>query len=116
MNMWCLMIIALMLTAAPRAATAAEETMIEKDPVEMMTIPAGPFIQGSSPGEGRLDEQPRRKIYLNAFAIDKYEVSNGHYLKFLEETLHKPPLNVFAERPFNTEEGIAELPDRKSVV
>jgi formylglycine-generating enzyme required for sulfatase activity len=110
MKMWCLLIIALMLTGTPRAASAAEEPMIEKDPVEMVIIPAGPFIRGSAPGEGRLDEQPRRKIYLNTFAIDKYEVSNGHYMKFLDETLHKPPLNVFAERPFNEEEGIADLP------
>jgi len=99
-----------MLSEAPRAATAADVAMIEKDPVEMVIIPAGPFIRGSAPGEGRLDEQPRRKIYLNAFAIDKYEVSNAHYMKFLDETLHKPPLNVFAERPLKEEEGIADLP------
>jgi sulfatase modifying factor 1 len=110
MKIWSLLIIALILSGAPRAATAAEEAMIEKDPVEMVIIPAGPFIRGSAPGDGRLDEQPRRKIYLNAFAIDKYEVSNAHYMKFLDETLHKPPLNVFAERPFNKEEGIADLP------
>jgi len=110
MKMWCLPVIALMLAGAPLAAIAAEEPMIEKDSVEMVIIPAGPFIRGSAPGEGRLDEQPRRKIYLNAFAIDKNEVSNAHYMKFLEETLHKPPMNVFAERPFDQEEGIAELP------
>ena len=110
MKMWCLLIIALMLTGTPPAVAAAEEPMIEKDPVEMVIIPAGPFIRGSAPGEGRLDEQPRRKIYLNAFAIDKYEVSNAHYMKFLDETLHKAPLNVFAERPLNKEEGIANLP------
>ncbi|GJL68792.1 MAG: hypothetical protein NPIRA06_14270 [Nitrospirales bacterium] len=110
MKMWRLMIIALTLTAFLPAATAAEGTMIEKDPVEMMTIPAGPFIRGSASGEGRLDEQPRRKIYLNAFDIDIYEVSNAHYMKFLDETLHKPPMNVFADRPFNEEEDIGELP------
>ena len=110
MKMWYIILIALTLTGIPRDAAAVEGPIIEKDPVEMITIPAGPFIRGSAPGEGRLDEQPRRKIYLNAFAIDKYEVSNGHYIKFLEETLHKPPLNVFSERPFNQEEGIADLP------
>jgi formylglycine-generating enzyme len=110
MKMWCLIMIAFMLTGAPQAANAAKESMIEKDPVEMVDIPAGPFIRGNAPGEGRPDEQPRRKIYLNAFAIDKYEVSNAQYRQFLDETLHKPPLNVFAERPFNKEEGIAELP------
>jgi formylglycine-generating enzyme required for sulfatase activity len=109
--MWCvIMLFGFILTGAIQSATAAEKPMIEKDPVEMVVIPAGPFIRGSAPGEGRLDEQPRRKIYVKAFAIDKYEVRNAHYMKFLEETLHKPPMNVFAERPFGEEEGIANLP------
>jgi formylglycine-generating enzyme len=110
MKMWCLIGIALMLTGASQAAKAAQEPMIEKDPVDMVVIPAGPFIRGSHSGEGRLDEQPRRKIYLNAFAIDKYEVSNGQYMKFLEETLHKPPLNVFGDGPFHQETEIDDLP------
>lgn len=108
--MWCVMIIGLILTGTIQSANAAEKPMIEKDPVDMVVIPAGPFIRGSAPGEGRLDEQPRRKIYVNSFAIDKYEVSNAHYMKFLEETLHKPPMNVFAERPFGEEEEIGDLP------
>ena len=75
--------------------------LIEKDPVEMVNIPAGPFIRGSAPGEGRLDEQPKRKIYVNSFAIDKYEVSNARYIAFLEETLHKPPFNVYGHGPLD---------------
>ena len=84
--------------------------LIEKDPVEMVTIPAGSFIRGSAPGEGRLDEQPQRKIYVNSFAIDKYEVSNGRYMAFLDETLHKPPLNVYGKGPLTSEDGIQDLP------
>jgi formylglycine-generating enzyme len=110
MKMWCLMILALTLTVTPLIAAAGKEPSMEKDPVKMVTIPAGPFIRGSAPDEGRPDELPRRKIYLKAFAIDMYEVSNSHYIKFLDETLHKAPMNVFAERPFNEEEGIANLP------
>ena len=84
--------------------------MIEKDPVEMVVIPAGPFVRGSAPGEGRLDEQPRRKIFLDAFAIDKYEVTNDRYIEYLKETLHKPPMNVYGEKSLMEEEGIANLP------
>ena len=76
----------------------------------MINIPAGKFIRGSAPGEGRLDEQPRRKIYVDSFAIDKYEVSNARYIAFLEETLHKPPFNVYGKGPLNREDGIADLP------
>ena len=84
--------------------------LMEKDPVEMVNIPAGTFIRGSAPGEGRLDEQPRRKIYVNSFAIDKYEVSNARYIAFLEETLHKPPFNVYGDGPLTSENGISDLP------
>jgi formylglycine-generating enzyme len=109
MKMWFI-VLTLMLAAVPRAASATEESRIENDPVEMVVIPAGSFIRGSAAGEGRLDEQPRRKLYLDTFAIDKYEVSNARYGQFLEDTLHKPPLNVFGERPLHKETDIADLP------
>lgn len=87
------------------------EPSIEKDPVDMVVIPAGSYVRGSAPGEGRLDEQPRRKIFLDAFAIDKYEVSNARYSEFLKETLHKPPMNVYGDKPFLEEvDAVANLP------
>jgi len=92
------------------AAFGETPVLMEKDPVEMVTIPAGTFIRGSAPGEGRLDEQPKRKIFVDGFAIDKYEVSNAHYIAFLEETLHKPPFNVYGKGPLTSEKGIADLP------
>ncbi len=82
----------------------------EKDLVEMAHIPAGTYIRGSAPGEGRLDEQPKRKIYLKGFAIDKFEVSNARYIVFLEETLHKPPLNVHGDGPLSSQKNIDDLP------
>ena len=88
----------------------ADTLFVEKDQVEMVVIPAGTFIRGSAPGEGRLDEQPQRKIYVDSFAIDKYEVSNARYINFLEETLHKPPLNVYGEGSLLKEDDIASLP------
>ncbi len=91
-------------------AFSINSKLMEKNPVEMVTIPAGSLIRGSAPGEGRLDEQPRRKIYLNSFAIDKYEVSNARYTEFLKETLHKPPFNVYGDGPFLDEKGIGNLP------
>ncbi len=83
---------------------------MEKVQVEMIEIPSGNFIRGSAPGEGRLDEQPKRKIYVNSFAIDKFEVSNSQYMAFIEETLHKPPLNVYGKNELATEGGINDLP------
>ncbi len=92
------------------APLASSEPMMEKDPVDMVVIPSGTFVRGSAEGEGRLDEQPRRKIFLNGYAIDKYEVSNARYIEFLKETLHKAPMNVYGDKPLMEEEGIDDLP------
>lgn len=110
MKTWLTIFALLSAWAIPQEVSAETHPVIEKDPVEMVVIPAGTFIRGRAPGEGRLDEQPERKIYLNSFAIDKYEVRNARYIAFLEETLHKPPFNVYGEGPLSSEKDIADLP------
>ena len=99
-----------LLSPAPASQLSAQETISEADPVDMVVIPAGPFIRGSREGEGRSDEFPRRKIHLKAFAIDKYEVSNAQYLKFVKDSNHKPPFNVYGEGPLSEVPGIGNLP------
>ena len=51
----------------------------------MVYIPAGEFIMGSPSGEGDSGEYPQYKVYLDAFYIDKYEVTNEDYARFLNE-------------------------------
>ena len=43
----------------------------------MVLIPAGEFMMGSPPGEGDRDERPQRKVYVDSFCMDKYEVALG---------------------------------------
>ena len=105
-----IMLGAYLLSPTPISQVLAKETISELDPVEMVTIPAGPFIRGSREGEGRSDEYPRQKIHLKVYAIDKYEVSNARYLKFVKDTDHKPPFNVYGEGPLSNVKGIANLP------
>jgi formylglycine-generating enzyme required for sulfatase activity len=62
-----------------------------KDGAEMIQIPAGEFVMGSPPGEGNSDEHPLHRLHLNAFYIDKYEVTVGQYMKFVYETGHRTP-------------------------
>ncbi len=56
---------------------------------DMVFVSAGFFIMGRDGGSP--DESPAHKIYLDAFYIDRYEVSNKQYKKFLEETERQPP-------------------------
>jgi formylglycine-generating enzyme required for sulfatase activity len=76
------------LTATPSATATVTSTPIPtltpypdeiKDGknVEMVMIPAGNFVMGSD--KGYVDEQPPHTVYLDAYYIDKYEVTNGVY-------------------------------------
>jgi len=51
---------------------------------EMITIPAGWFLMGQD--EGRDSNQPQRQVYLDAFAIDRTEVSNADFGAYIDET------------------------------
>ncbi len=57
--------------------------MADKDGAEMVLIPAGEFQMGSN--DGYSNEKPVHTVYLDAFAIDKYELANAQYAQFLNE-------------------------------
>ena len=48
----------------------------------MVYVPAGEFIMGSDEGES--DEQPLHTVYLDAFFVDRTEVTNAQYRKCVE--------------------------------
>ena len=49
----------------------------------MVLIPAGEFEMGSNDAEVNNDEQPVHTVYVDAFYMDKYEVTNAEYAAFL---------------------------------
>ena len=49
----------------------------------MVLIPAGNFQMGSNAAEADGDEQPIHTVYVGAFYMDKYEVTNAAYAAFL---------------------------------
>jgi formylglycine-generating enzyme required for sulfatase activity len=51
---------------------------------EMVLIPAGSFRMGDIQGGGGSDEQPVHTVYVNQFAIGKFEVTFAEYDKFAE--------------------------------
>jgi formylglycine-generating enzyme required for sulfatase activity len=70
--------------APSESESAANE---EPLPEEMVTIPAGPFVRGTT--NGGFDEQPQRTIALETFSIDRYEVTNHQYQQFVLGTGHR---------------------------
>ena len=57
--------------------------------IEMVLIPAGEFTMGSN--NGNPDEKPVNKFNLDAFYIDKFEVSNLHYKLCVDASECTPP-------------------------
>jgi sulfatase modifying factor 1 len=83
--------------------------------IEWIEIPAGEFIIGSLLGKlGCLfnvqEELPQRKVYVPAFQIAKYPVTNAQYKAFIDATGHRPPwawstLDVTGHRPPPSPQG-----------
>ena len=76
----------------------------------MLFIPSGEFLMGSSPEEILIvkeeygkrelyknypfeEELPKRKVYVASFYIDRHEVTNKEYARFIKATGFKPPQN-----------------------
>lgn len=53
------------------------------DSAPMVLIPAGEFMMGSDSSR-HIDEKLVRKVYIDAFYIDKYEVTNEQYKQFID--------------------------------
>ena len=67
------------------------QTTIGKDGAEMVLIPAGDFQMGSGPGAlYNSATTPVHAVYVDAFYIDKYEVTVGQYNEFVRATGHHP--------------------------
>jgi len=91
MSRKALLALAIVLIFGLAACSKKEETTTQEaapaapaqpalQPGEMVLIPAGEFILGSS--EKGTSAFPQQKINLPAFWIDKYEVTNREYLDF----------------------------------
>ena len=66
---------------APDAAPSREAS--SRKGAEMVLIPAGEFDMGSSDSSKTRSERPVHTVYLDAFTMDKYEVTNVQYSSFL---------------------------------
>ena len=89
-------------TIAPseQPSTTRLETIVwKKDGAEMMFIPAGEFQMGSNMGDP--DEKPVHTVHLDAFYIDKYEVTVAQYKQFISSTGHPEPTKRWDDPQYN---------------
>ena len=84
-------------TNTPRPA--ATPTSAPSNKPNTVYVVGGQFILGSDTGNE--DETPQQEIFIDAFNIDIYPVTNAQYKEFVDATGHEPPRNwkegTFAE-------------------
>ena len=57
-------------------------------PAGMVLIPAGEFQMGSDDADAHNDEQPVHTVHIDAFYMDKYEVTNAQLKAFVDANPH----------------------------
>lgn len=81
----------------------------EADVPGMVRIPAGEFWMGrvhnwlldeiSWLERDRMDDRPAHLVYTDPYYVDKFEVTNEDYVKFVDATRRKPPHHWRKSRP-----------------
>ena len=87
----CAILIAVSVTvsAVELSACRNPKQTVTSPPSQMALIPAGYFTMGSN--DGGWAERPPHRVWLDAFYIDKYEVTNHQYGEFVKATGHARP-------------------------
>jgi len=95
----------------PSPTPMHERVVTGRDGSPMVLVPAGEFLMGNQAEE----DAPPHRVYLDAFYIDRHEVTNGRYLKFVEATRHRAPQHVVDPQydlwgGTTLSQGVADLP------
>jgi iron(II)-dependent oxidoreductase len=78
-------VLAALIVVTSGTVVAAADGPIPGNP--LIEIPAGPFVFGNDSGED--NERPRRVIEGRAFAINRTEITNAQYQRFVDATGHR---------------------------
>jgi iron(II)-dependent oxidoreductase len=76
-------------TVAEAEALLTREQWQELD--STVLIPAGKFLMGTDLKNADAASHPQHPVYLKAYRIDKYPVTNAQYARFIAATGHRPP-------------------------
>lgn len=74
------------LTVAAFAADAPK--VINEGYGDFLIVPAGNFTMGDTNGDGESREKPAHQVYVDTFYIAKYEVTNGDWKKFQNDSAY----------------------------
>ena len=74
----------------------------------MVRVPSGSFRMGSEDGPD--NERPVHEVFLDAFYIDKYEVTNAQYLAFAEAAGYEQPEYLRVEAFRDPDQPVVALP------
>ena len=84
------------ITSIPQATAAVlKAEIIDSKGVHMLLVPAGKFTMGSNQ---HLDEQPIHTVYLDAYYIDGYEITNALYASCVQAGICQPPRETSSYR------------------
>ena len=103
-----LMAITFVTWVASPAQAQKQQEITGKDGAPMVLVPAGEFTMGSN--DGRDDEKPVHRVSLDAYYIDKYEVTIRQYAKFLEARgMSGPPMWTTMDQPVHQKRPVVNV-------
>jgi formylglycine-generating enzyme required for sulfatase activity len=76
------------LLAAASLAAADMPKTVNEGYGDFLLVPAGAFKMGDNFGDGESRERPVHQVYLDAYYIGKFEVTNGDWKKFQADPLY----------------------------
>ena len=78
--------------AKPSRNPAVTTAPVKED---MVFIPAGEFLRGYD--GGGFDEKPQGRVLIDAYWIDRHEVTNGAYMAFVAATNHRKQISRYVK-------------------
>jgi formylglycine-generating enzyme required for sulfatase activity len=96
-------------TSEPTPAPGIGSTMTGKDGMTLLYVPAGEFTMGSETSD---NEKPIHTVNLDAFWIDKTEVTNAMYATCVDAGVCNPPSNTisYTRKSYYGDSEFAEYP------